>query len=225
MTKTFILSLFILSLLVSCNSNTEKINQGTITYAIDYPDSKDNFFLYHILPKELKTSFKNDKMEMKIKKANLENTIIVDNNSKKISTYYKYDEELCADLSPNDIQLIINKHPKYKITFTGKKDTLIGFNIKQAFAIDPTKPNCKFELWYTQDINVKNSNWFNGFDKIPGVLLKYSIIQYGLKMDFVATKFENVTISDSTVSFKRPGKNIPHEKYDKMIQNLFDSFK
>lgn len=225
MIKTLTLGLFISLLLISCNSNTEKISEGIITYAIDYPESKDNFFLYHILPKELKTSFKKDKMEMKIQKANLENTIIVDNNLKKISTYYKYDEELSANLTQTDIGRLINKQPQYKITFTGKKDTLIGFNIKQAFAIDPAKPDYKFELWYTEDILVKNSNWFNGFDKIPGVLLKYSIIQYDLKMDFVATKFENVTIPDSTVSFKRPGKNISHEKYDKMIQNLFDSFK
>lgn len=221
----FNISFFFLFLLCSCDSTTNSVKEGIITYAIDYPESKDNFFLYHVLPKELKTSFKNNKMELKIKKANMENTLIIDSKNQEIATYYNYGEVFRSELTPQDIQQIINSHPKYKITFTNKKDTLIGFDIKLATAINPEKPKEKIELWYTDDIKFKNSNWFNGFEEIPGVLLKYSIIQYGLKMEFKATKFENVTISDSIVSKDRPGKKIPHELYDKKIIELFDSFK
>ncbi|MFN5416346.1 MAG: hypothetical protein ACK5B9_04765 [Flavobacteriia bacterium] len=203
----------------------EQQKEGIITYAIDYPESKDNFFLYHVLPKELKTSFKGDKMELKIQKAIMENTIIIDNKSKKIAAFNNFEGMFCSELDANDIQKIINKHPNYKITFTNEKDTLIGFNIKKAIAVDPKKPQEKIEIWYTEDIKLKNPNWFNGFDKIPGVMLKYSIVQYDLKMEFVAKKFEAVTISDSVVSLKRKGTKIPHSEYDKMIQDLFDSFK
>jgi hypothetical protein len=44
-------------------------------------------------------------------------------------------------------------------------------------------------------------------------------------MDFVATKFENVTIPDSIVNMSRPGVKIPHYIYDKKINELFESFK
>lgn len=212
-------------LFFSCESKVPKKREGIITYSIDYPESKDNFFLYHILPKELKTSFKNDKMELKIKKANLENTIIVDSRKRKIASYYNYGEIFTTQLTPEEVNRVIESHPDYRIRFTGKKDTMLGFNIKQAIAIDPAKPKEKIEIWYTDDIGFKNSNWFNGFDKIPGVLLKYSIEQYGLKMNFKAEKFEDVTIPDSVVQLERPGKKISHTVYDKKIMDLFESFK
>ena len=164
-------------------------------------------------------------MELKIKKANMENTIIVDSKSKKIASYYNYGEIFTTQLTPQEIDLVLAKHPKYKITFTHKKDTLLGFTINQAIAVDPAKPDEKIELWYTNDIDFKNSNWFNGFGKVPGVLLKYSIIQYGLKMEFKACKFEDVTIPDSVVQLKRPGTQISHKLYDKKIMDLFESFK
>lgn len=211
--------------LASCGEEKTKPTEGVLTYSIDYPEAKDNFFLYHVLPKELKTSFKNDVMELKIKKANMENTIIVDSKNKKIASYYNYGEIFTSMLNDSDIQTVLNRHPKYKIEFTGKKDTLLGFDIKNAIAIDPKNPNQKIDIWYTEDIQVKNSNWFNGFQEIPGVLLKYSIEQYGLKMVFQANKFEAVTISDSIVSLKRPGNKIPHVEYDKKIVSLFESFK
>ncbi len=217
--------LFFLLVFSSCKHEEAPKTEGIITYSIDYPESKDNFFLYHVLPKELKASFKDNKMELKIKKANLENTIIVDSKNKGIASYYNYGEVFTTRLSPDEIQLVLASHPKYNITFTNKKDTLLGFNIRQAIAVDPRKPGEKIELWYTDDIAFKNSNWFNGFEKIPGVLLKYSIVQYGLKMEFVAKKFEAVTIPDSVVQLERPGVRIPHKVYDKKIMDLFESFK
>lgn len=217
--------LVLLLSLCSCNTGENKKKEGVITYSIDYPESKDNFFLYHVLPKELKTSFKDHKMELKIKKANMENTIIVDSKNKRIASYYNYGEIFTTELTPEEVNMVLTSHPDYKITFTNKKDTLLGFTIKQAVAIDPGKPGEKIELWYTEDIDFKNSNWFNGFGKIPGVLLKYSIVQYGLKMEFKATKFEDVTIPDSVVQLKRPGVKISHSVYDKKIMDLFESFK
>lgn len=219
-----ILYLFTL-LLISCSSNNKNVKEGIIYYEIDYPKVKDNFFLYHVLPKELKTTFKDDFMELKIKKANLENTLIIDSKNKKITAHYNYGEIFTSMLSESEISKIIQKHPKYKITFTKEKDTLIGFNIKKAIAINPEFPKEKIDIWYTEDIKLNNSNWFNGFQKIPGVLLKYSVYQYGIKMEFKASKFENVTIPDSIVNLTRPGKIIPHKEFDSRINELFESFK
>ncbi len=210
---------------VSCNSDNKDVKEGIITFAIDYPESKDNFFLYHVLPKELKTSFKDNKMELKIKKANMENTLIIDSENQNITAYFNYGDVFTSYLNPYDILQIVRKHPEYSIKITNEKDTLIGFDVQKAIAINPAFPNKKIELWFTKDIKFKNPNWFNGFEKVPGVLLKYSIIQYGIKMEFKATKFENVTISDSILSQKRPGNNIPHIEYDKRINELFESFK
>ena len=98
---SFFLLLFFFLFISSCNSNQE-INEGIITYSIDYPKNKDNFFLYHVLPKELITSFKDNKMELKIKKANLENTIIIDSDSENIGAYYNYGDVFSCKLNKNE---------------------------------------------------------------------------------------------------------------------------
>ena len=211
--------------LFSCNEKKEKVSEGIITFGIDYPENKDNFFLYHVLPKEMKASFKNDFMELKIKKATMENTIVVDGKEKDICAYYDYGEIYSTNLTDNDKIVLLEKQPNYKIELTGEKDTLIGFDVLKANVINPDDPNIKFEVWYTKDIHFKNPNWFNGFDKIPGVMLKYKVIQYGMKMEFVAKKFEHVTVNDSLVTLRRPGKNVSHSEFDAKIVDLFESFK
>lgn len=215
----------LLLLLVSCGGNgNEHVKEGVLTFAIDYPDSKDNFFLYHVLPKEMKASFKDNKMELKIKKANLENTIVIDGKAQSICAFYDYGEKFSSNLNDADELQLLAKQPNYKVRFTKETDTLAGFNIKKAIVTDPNRPNEKIEVWYTKDIVFKNPNWFNGFEKIPGVMLKYSVQQYGMKMEFKAKKFEAVTVPDSVVMLSRPGKLITHAEFDKKIVDLFDSF-
>ncbi|MES2587370.1 MAG: hypothetical protein V4622_00235, partial [Bacteroidota bacterium] len=65
--KKYFFQILIFSLFVSsCSSDKKEVEEGIITFAIDYPESKDNFFLYHVLPKELKVSFDKNQMELKI---------------------------------------------------------------------------------------------------------------------------------------------------------------
>lgn len=164
-------------------------------------------------------------MELKIKKAAMENTIVINGKSKDLSVYYNYGETYQTQLTAKDKEHLISKQPKYIVKLTNEKDTLIGFNIKKALVTDPKNPDKEFAVWYTKEINFKNPNWFNGFDDIPGVLLKYEIVQYGLKMELVATKFERIPVADSLVSLKRPGVAITHSQFDKKIIDLFKSFR
>ena len=218
-------SLSFILILSACNSGGDKVNEGVLTYSIDYPSSKDNLFLYHVLPKELKTSFKNNKMELKIKKANMENTILIDSKKRQIAAYYNYGEIFSTNLTPIEVERLLNKQEVLEVKFTTKKDTLLGFTIHQAFVFSPKDPSRKSEVWYTKDIGVKNPNWFTEYRKIPGVLMKYNTTQYGMEMEFKASSFDPLPISDSVVQMKRPGKKITHADFDQKIADIFNSFK
>lgn len=225
MKNTVIFLLSFLFILFGCNSNNDKINEGILTYSIDYPSAKNNLFLYHVLPKELKTSFKNNRMELKIEKANMENTILVDNKKHRIAAYYNYGEVFSTNLTSSEIETLLKKQKTFEVKFTSKKDTLLGFTIHQAFVFDPKNPKVKSEVWYTKDIGVKNPNWFTEYRKIPGVLMKYSTKQYGLEMKFKASTFKPQAISDSIVMLERPGEKITHAHFDEKIADIFNSFK
>ncbi|TNE55246.1 MAG: hypothetical protein EP338_04595 [Bacteroidetes bacterium] len=217
--------LLLLPAILSCDGKKKQVSEGMLTFSIDYPDNRDNFFLYRVLPKEMKASFRDNVMEIKIKKAGLENTIIIDGKRERIAAHYNYGEVVSSVLTKSDKKKLVDAQPDYQVKLTNEEDTLAGFKILKAEVTDPNFPDHPFDVWYTKDIRFENPNWFNGFDKIPGVLMRYTIRQYGMKMVFEAKEFQHVTISDSIVSMKRPGKLISHEQFDAKIQELFDTFK
>jgi hypothetical protein len=79
-------------------------------------------------------------------------------------------------------------------------------------------------LWYTDEIQVKNSNWYNPFKEIDGFLLAYSIDRYGIRMEFKAKGYEEVEITDEQLAPRKDGVSIPYGDYNKKLDGLFQSF-
>ena len=223
LTATFIF--FIALLVTACSSGPKNVTEGRVIYAIDYPDHKDNFFLYSILPKEMVVDFKNDVMESRIEKANLKNILLVDCNKRRVSAYFSYGEEqFSVILSSADVENMVNDQKRYTIAFTNEKDTMAGFTVKKAIATAVKDPSDKIDLWYTEDIKVKNSNWYNPFGKVPGFLLAYAIDRYGIRMEFKAKGFEAISVPSEHLQFKEEGVSIQYAEYNEKLGSLFQSF-
>lgn len=221
----FTSSIFFLLILTCCTSEERVVREGRVIYSIDYPNHKDNFFLYSILPKEMELNFKGDKMESRIEKANLKNVLLVDCNKKSVAAYFQYGEDACnVELNVTDIEEMLNDQKKYTIRFTSEKDTMAGFNVKKAIATAVEDPSDKITLWYTSEIEVKNSNWYNPFKEVPGFLLAYSIDRYGIRMEFKAERFEDIEIPDESLKLNKTGKRIQYSEYNTILGELFQSF-
>ncbi len=224
--KQFCWTFLIISIiLVSCQSKPKVITEGTIRYAIDYPNHKDNFFLYSILPKTMDVRFKDGKVESLIQKANLTNALIVDCNKKKFAAYFKYGEEAFhVNLNELDISTMLNDQKRYTIQFLSIKDTMAGLHVKKAIAVAVNNPNDTIELWYTNEIQVKNSNWYNPYYKIPGFLLAYSIDRYGIRMEFKAKRLDETPLKKSQFELPVTGTSILYSEYNNRLGDLFKSF-
>lgn len=218
--------ILLLSLAVTgCSSEPRREREGKVVYAIEYPDHKDNFFLYSILPKEMELHFKDGKMESLIHKANLKNVLLVDCNQKSVGAYFSYGDDAChVQLTDSDVKHMLADQKKYKIRFTGEKDTLAGFNVKKAIATAIENPSDKITLWYTAEIDVPNSNWYNPYKEVPGFLLAYSIDRYGIRMVFKAKRFEEIEVSDERLKLNKTGKTIAYNDYNLKLGDLFQSF-
>jgi hypothetical protein len=221
----FAVALLLLLVTFGCSNEPRVVTEGKIIYAIDYPDCKDNFFLYSILPKEMEVNFKGGKMQSVIKKANLINELLVDCNDKSFAAYFKYgDEAFNVTLLETDVKSMLGDQQKYTIKMTSIKDTMAGFNVKKAIATSVSDPSDKIDLWYTDEIQVKNSNWYNPFKEIDGFLLAYSIDRYGIRMEFKAKGYEEVEITDEQLAPRKDGVSIPYGDYNKKLDGLFQSF-
>lgn len=221
-TTLLFVSLLFLSL-VSCKK--EPLKEGKIVYEIDYPDQKDNFFLYSILPKEMDLYFKDGKMNSAIKKANLINSLYVDCNKKQVSAYFSYGTEAFnVTLLEKEINAMLAVQKKYKITYLNEMDTIAGYDVKKAVALSETDARDKIDLWYTEDISIAYPNWYNPFKEVKGVLLAYSIDRYGIRMVFKAKKVEEITVEDAILTPSKNGKSISYIDYDSKLADLFKTF-
>lgn len=224
MKLTTILSVLLLFIgFTSCKN--EPLKEGKIVYAIEYPEQKDNFFLYSILPKEMDLFFKDGRMHSAIKKANLTNSLYVDCNKKQVSAYFNYGTEAYhVTLLENEINAMLAVQKKYKISYLNETDTIAGYDVKKALAVSETNPKDKIELWYTEDISIANPNWYNPFHEVPGVLLAYSIDRYGIRMVFKAKSVEEIAVDDTMLAPNKNGKSISYIAYDSKLAELFKTF-
>jgi len=215
----------LLSFFVLFSCGEPKAEEGQIVYAVEYPNAKDNFVLYGILPREMVLTFKNGKLKTDIKRANFQNSMYVDCNAKTVSAYYKYSKvDFNVNLSDEDVNKMKIDPSAYTIVFKDDEKEILGLKALKAIATSKSNPKDVIEIWYTEDIGLENSNWFHPFHEIPGVLLAYSIDRYGIRMDFKATRFDKKKISNEEVNPPKSGKTEAYNEYNTKLNELFKPF-
>lgn len=213
--------------LLSCSPDKPLVREGTIIYSVDYPNSKKNAFLYSILPKEMEVNFRNGVVRHDISRANLQNVLLFNCNQKEVAIYFQYGEEAFkTTLTPKEMQAMLHDQKAYDIQFTEETDTLAGFHVKKAIARGKQDHSDVITLWYTEEIDLRNPNWYNTFHAVPGVLLAYSVDRFGIRMDYRAKKFIRKLDKSKERLFTLPAKgtHITYREYDQKMNNLFATF-
>jgi hypothetical protein len=213
------------AVLFSACSDDRPVTSGRVIYSIEYPNNKDNLFLYSILPKEMTVDFSDGLMKSTIGKANLRNELYVDCNSKRVSAFFGYGPEAYnVLLTQSDIRQLLADQAKYTIVRTEEKDTMAGFDVQKAVATAVGDPEDVIELWYTDQIRMNNSNWYNPFHEIDGFLLAYEIDRFGLRMQFRAKSFSRTELTAKELRRSNEGKRITYSEYNYKLSDLFKTF-
>ncbi len=228
--QRFLVYFFSLQLLLfvgSCSSDFRKISRGSIVYQVDYPEQKNNAFLYNILPKETEISFQDGVIKNDISQANLFNFMLIDCNNKYLDLYHQYgDDGYNVKMNENEINSMIHNLPKYSIKFISESRDIAGLKAQKAIATSKDNPNDKIELWYTEEIEIPNPNWYNPYRDVPGVLLVYSVTQFGIKMNYKAISFSKTKAGaiNEQLSIPTKGSLIDYNEYTAKMSQLFQSF-
>jgi GLPGLI family protein len=90
--------------------------------------------------------------------------------------------KLVAHLAQPDLELFNPSKQQPTILYTSEVDTIAGYPCRKAVAVFDAMDRAECEIWYTDRIHMANPNWFSPFAEIPGVLLRYDVVQYGLRM-------------------------------------------
>ena len=224
--RSGLLSIIFISLLFigySCREQGGKnINQGEIHYNIEYSGSMGGV-PKEVLPQNLVVSFKNDKLLFEMVSTFGNSGIINLTNPEEgiFDTYFSlftikyYYAAVEGELFPG-----FEAMEGMELTKTSKTAQICGFNCKNAEVTFPSDRSRIMTIWYTDEIDVKNSNISTPFREIDGVLMDFYFYLGTTEVHFSADNVYEKDISDDIFSRRTDFKRVAREEINKFIGKM-----
>jgi hypothetical protein len=208
----------------SCKHKGGKnIDEGEIHYSIDYkgetgPVPKE------FLPKNLIISFKKDKILFEMLSPVGNSGIINLANPEKniFDTYLSLLNlyKLYYAAKPGEMFPAFEGMRSITINKTAKTAVICGFKCKNAEVIFPGKEEKKYDIWYTNEINVRNSNASTPFNQIDGVLMSFFFFMGSVEIHFDAETVYQKKLPDGIFERKEDFMRVSREDIRKLINKM-----
>lgn len=218
-----VFSAIIVLVLNSCSEKGAKfINQGEIHYTIDYQGNTGPMPI-EIMPKNLIVSFKKNKILFEITSPignsgilNLANPDqgVYDTYLSLFSFRYYYAAE-SGEMHPG-----FEGMSGMEITETSKKSVICGYNCRNAEVTFPSDRNKVYNIWYTDEINIKNPNAATPFNQIDGVLMSFFFFIGNTELHFDAETVYKKDIPDITFERREKYKKVSREQIQGLITKM-----
>jgi hypothetical protein len=211
----------------SCKEQGGKyIDQGEIHYNISY---KGNFMVpVEALPQNLVVSFKKNKILFEM--IGLGNSGIVNlaNPEKNIyDTYYNFFnvQKYYYEAAQGEVFPGFASMKDMHFNKTSKTAVICGYNCKNAEVTMGDDAENKREIWYTQEIKIKNPNASTPFSQIDGVLLSFFFIIGTSEMTFNAENVYNKEVSDEMFDRRLKYVRVSKSDIEDFMNDIFDHMK
>jgi hypothetical protein len=224
--RSGLLSIIFISLLFisySCREQGGKnINQGEIHYNIEYSGNMGGV-PKEVLPQNLVVSFKKNKLLFEMVSSFGNSGIINLTNPEDgiFDTYFSlftikyYYAAVEGELFPG-----FEAMEGMELTKTSKTAQICGFNCKNAEVTFPSDRSKVMTIWYTDEIDVKNSNISTPFKEIDGVLMDFYFYLGTTEVHFAAENVYEKDISDDTFIRRTDFKRVSREEINKFIAKM-----
>jgi hypothetical protein len=208
---------------LSCGEQGGKnISQGEIHYTIEYGGNVGGV-PKEVLPQNLIVYFKKDKLLFEMISSFGNSGIINLTNPEEgifdtyfslftIKYFYAAEE---GELFPG-----FEGMEGMELKKTSQTTQICGFNCKNAEVTFPSDRSKVMSIWYTNEINVKNSNVSTPFKDIDGVLMDFFFYLGTTKVHFSAENVYNKEIDDVTFSRRDDFKRVSREEINKFINKM-----
>jgi hypothetical protein len=207
----------------SCKEKGGKyINQGEIHYNIDYvgnfgPMPKE------VLPKNLIVSFKDNKILFEMISSFGNSGIFNLANPDKgiLDTYFSlFTLKYFYPVQPGEQYPGFESMKGIAIRKTTKTSVICGFNCKNAEITFPADRNKIYDIWYTNEINIKNPNIATPYSQIDGVLMNFFFFLGPAELHFDAETVYKKSIPDEAFERREKFMRVSREEIDKFINKM-----
>jgi hypothetical protein len=205
----------------SCKEKGGKyIDQGEIHYNIDYIGNigvpKD------VLPQNLIVSFKKDKILFDMSGIGNSGILNLANPEKGIfDTYFSlFNIKYFYAAEPGELYPGFEAMKGMVIRKTSKTSAICGFNCKNAEVTFPSDREKVFNIWYTNEIDVKNPNAATPFNQIDGVLMSFFFFLGPTELHFDAETVYKKEIPDETFERRDKFIRVSREDINRFINKM-----
>jgi hypothetical protein len=208
---------------LSCKERGGKyIDQGEIHYNIDYignfgPMPKE------VLPKNLVVSFKDDKILFEMVSSFGNSGILnLANPEKEIfDTYFSlFTLKYYYPVKPGELFPGFEEMDGLVLNKTSKTSVICGYNCKNAEVTIPSQKDKIFQVWYTNEIDVKKPNTATPYNQIDGVLMSFFFILGPAELHFDAETVYKKEIPDESFERRQKFLRVSREEIDSFINKM-----
>ncbi len=190
-----------------CGNSDEKfLSEGIVEFDAKVIDLSHP--MATMAPKKMVLKFKNDKSIVEMDAVmGLFSTSFISNPSEHtlIQQVKLLNKKFALVQKMNDIKI---ENENYPLELIPTKETKIiaGYNCKKVHVKVKNETNDEFDVFYTNDLNIKNSNFANPYSQIDGVLMEYQMKKFGLEMRFTAKSVSKKEIDDDLFKLNKEYK-------------------
>lgn len=203
------------------------ITEGVIEFDVSYPEMDSNNLMLEMLPDKMVLSFKDDRYKSELKTAGgiVEMAVISDASNQRLYNMIKlFSDRYVLALDHDGAKELTDVLPPFSIKPVSESVAIADAQCSRVTLDfdDPNKEN--YEFFFTEEIELKDPNWFTPYPEIKGVLLDYRVDSYGMHMRLKATKIIPQEVDTNIFHVSDNFKTLNKEEFDALVVKNMEVF-
>jgi hypothetical protein len=202
-------------------------SEGVIEYAMSFPDLDPNGLMTGMLPEKTVLSFDREHQSLDLSAGmGVFKTSMVVNTPARLLNYHMsvMGKNLVAVLHPRDLPNLNPEDPPISVVYTNAVDTIAGYPCRQAYLIYEGIGRPEEEVWFTDAIHIDQPNWFGPYNEVPGVLMRYNVVQHRIRMHMEATSVKFCAVDTALFNTRPDHQQVSPEVLYQQLDEVLGAF-
>lgn len=201
-------------------------NEGIIIYDVTFPYEAQTIRL-ELYPKEMTFEFSKGLVKASLSSSFgvVSTEVIIDNEEKKYAQVLKtFGDQYIMKLDENSIHTWTSKNIPDRVEETSDTLTIAGYLCKKSIAYYDKAGLPPISLYYTKELHIDYSNWWNQYDQVDGFLLGYELEQYGKRMRLTAREITFQEVAPEVFNLPTEAAETDAQGMTEKIDKLMSEF-